>query len=54
MALLQLQDEPQLIQACFHGDANEIRAIIYNKTDEVNYQVSFGLQDLIRCKENMG
>lgn len=31
--------QPPLVQACFHGDAAEVRALISRK-EEVNYQVS--------------
>jgi len=30
--------QPSLVQACFNGDPDEVRAILYKKED-VNYQV---------------
>ena len=30
--------QPPLVQACFHGDPDEVRALLYKKED-VNYQV---------------
>ena len=30
--------QPPLVQACFHGDTDEVRALLYKKED-VNYQV---------------
>jgi hypothetical protein len=32
--------QPPLVQACFHGDPDEVRALLYKKED-VNYQVNF-------------
>ena len=31
--------QPLLVQACFHGDPDEVRALLYKKED-VNYQAS--------------
>ncbi len=31
--------QPVLVQACFHGDADEIRSVL-SKGEDVNYQVS--------------
>ena len=31
--------QPPLVQACFHGDPDEVRALLYKKED-VNYQVN--------------
>ena len=31
-----------LVQACFHGDPDEVRALLYKKED-VNYQVRYHL-----------
>lgn len=35
---LYYSSQPQLVQACFHGDPDEVRALLYKKED-VNYQV---------------
>jgi len=34
--------QPSLVQACFNGDPDEVRAILYKKED-VNYQVVCGV-----------
>jgi len=34
--------QPSLVQACFNGDPDEVRAILYKKED-VNYQVVSGV-----------
>jgi len=39
MVVQQLVDEPPLVQACFHGDAAEVRTLISRKED-VNRQVN--------------
>ena len=31
--------QPTLVQACFHGDPDEVRALLYKKED-INYQVN--------------
>ena len=30
--------QPPLVQACFHGDPDEVRSLLYKKED-INYQV---------------
>lgn len=30
--------QPQLIRAVFHEDSDEVRAILYGKSEDVNYQ----------------
>ena len=34
--------QPPLVQACFHGDPDEVRALLYKKED-VNYQVCLNI-----------
>ena len=44
--------QPSLVQACFNGDPDEVRAILYKKED-VNYQVlsvSVSIIDLYSAK----
>ena len=42
--------QPPLVQACFHGDPDEVRALLYKKED-VNYQVCTKVP-VITVKEN--
>ena len=37
--ILPFPPQSLLVQACFHGDPDEVRALLYKK-EEVNYQVS--------------
>lgn len=45
MVVVDVVVQPSLVQACFNGDPDEVRAILYKKED-VNYQV---LSDATAC-----
>ena len=42
VSVCTLYFQPMLVQACFHGDPDEVRALLYKKED-VNYQVRLNL-----------
>jgi len=43
LILIFVFSQPPLVQACFHGDPDEVRALLYKKED-VNYQVSLNFK----------